>query len=112
MSPVNSSTRDWQVERIIYHIAGRPPPTSTLARELAHPLSWRRNVQIASEAFRDHPDRIRNVGMTSSAGRLGVPLSIGDMCKRAFFGKPTISEKLEFEKLSNAVARRQASPGK
>jgi amino acid transporter len=48
--------------------------------------------------------------MTSSAGRLGVPLSVGDVCKRAFLGKPMISEKLESEKLSNTVALGALSP--
>jgi amino acid transporter len=50
------------------------------------------------------------MGMTSSAGRLGVPLSIGDVCKRIFLGKPLISEHLESERLSNPVALGALSP--
>jgi amino acid transporter len=48
--------------------------------------------------------------MTSSADRLGIPLSVGDVCKRVFLGKPMISEKLESEKLSNTVALGALSP--
>ncbi len=48
--------------------------------------------------------------MTSSAGRLGIPLSIGDVCKRVFLGKPLISEHLESERLSNPVALGAISP--
>ena len=48
--------------------------------------------------------------MTSSAGPLGIPLSIGDVFKRAFLGKPMISEQLESEKLSNPVALGALSP--
>ena len=48
--------------------------------------------------------------MTSSAGRLGVPLSIGDACKRVLLGKPMISEQLAHEKLSNPVALGAISP--
>ncbi|HZE18093.1 MAG TPA: APC family permease, partial [Mycobacterium sp.] len=48
--------------------------------------------------------------MTTSAGRLSIPPSIGDVCKRVFFGKPLISEQLESERLSNPVALGAISP--
>jgi amino acid transporter len=48
--------------------------------------------------------------MTSSAGRLGVPLSIGYALKRVFLGKPLISAHLESESLSNVVALGALSP--
>lgn len=48
--------------------------------------------------------------MTSSAGPLCIPLSIGDRFKRAVLGKPMISEKLESERLSNTVALGAISP--
>ena len=48
--------------------------------------------------------------MTSSAGRLRISLSIGDVLKRIFLGKPLISEHLESESLSNTVALGALSP--
>ncbi len=48
--------------------------------------------------------------MTSSAGRLDIPLSIADVCKRTPLGKPLISARLESEKLSNPVALGVLSP--
>ncbi len=48
--------------------------------------------------------------MTSSAGQLGIPLSIGYAFKRIFLGKPLISEHLESESLSNTVALGALSP--
>jgi amino acid transporter len=48
--------------------------------------------------------------MTSSAGRQSIPLSVVDVFKRAFLGKPLINEHLESESLSNAVALGALSP--
>ncbi|MBS4726865.1 amino acid permease [Mycobacterium sp. SM1] len=48
--------------------------------------------------------------MTSSARRLAAPLSITDVFKRIFLGKPLISERLETERLSNPVALGALSP--
>ena len=51
--------------------------------------------------------------MTSTAGTAGklrIPLSIGDITKRVFLGKPLITEKLSSEKLSNPVALGALSP--
>ncbi|HET9876680.1 MAG TPA: amino acid permease [Mycobacterium sp.] len=48
--------------------------------------------------------------MTSSAPRPGVPLSLGDVAKRIFLGKPLITEELSSEKLSNPVALGALSP--
>ncbi|OSC29747.1 DNA-binding protein [Mycobacterium vulneris] len=48
--------------------------------------------------------------MRSSTDRLGVSLSIGDVGKRLFLGKPLISEHLESESLSNVVALGALSP--
>jgi amino acid transporter len=48
--------------------------------------------------------------MTSSAGPPGIPLSIVDVWKRLFLGKPLISEHLESESLSNVVALGALSP--
>jgi amino acid transporter len=48
--------------------------------------------------------------MTTSAGRLGLPLLIGDLCKRVFLGKPMITEQLHHERLSNPVALGAISP--
>jgi amino acid transporter len=48
--------------------------------------------------------------MRSSAGRLGIPLSIGDVCKRAFLGRPMITDQLQHERLSNPVALGVLSP--
>jgi amino acid transporter len=47
---------------------------------------------------------------TISARRLSAPLSIGDVAKRVFLGKPLISEQLTTEKLSNSVALGALSP--
>jgi amino acid transporter len=48
--------------------------------------------------------------MTSSAGRLAIPISIGDVFKRVFLGRPLISEELQSERLSNPVALGALSP--
>ena len=45
-----------------------------------------------------------------TAGKLRIPLSIGDIAKRVFLGKPLITEELETEKLSNPVALGALSP--
>lgn len=46
----------------------------------------------------------------TSAKRFNIPLSIGDMCKRVFLGKPLINEHLEKERLSNPIALGAISP--
>ncbi|OBH83903.1 APC family permease [Mycobacterium scrofulaceum] len=48
--------------------------------------------------------------MTTSAGKLRIPLSVGDIAKRVFLGKPLITEDLAGEKLSNPVALGALSP--
>ena len=48
--------------------------------------------------------------MTTSAGKPRIPLSIGDIAKRVFLGKPLITEELGSEKLSNTVALGALSP--
>jgi amino acid transporter len=48
--------------------------------------------------------------VTTSARRLSVPLSVGDVAKRIFLGKPLISEQLSTERLSNPVALGALSP--
>ena len=48
--------------------------------------------------------------MTTSAGKLRIPLSIGDMAKRIFLGKPLITEDLASERLSNPIALGALSP--
>ncbi|BCO34835.1 amino acid permease [Mycobacterium heckeshornense] len=48
--------------------------------------------------------------MTTSARRVSAPLSIGDVAKRVFLGKPLISEQLTTERLSNSVALGALSP--
>ena len=48
--------------------------------------------------------------MTSSAGKLHIPTSVGDIAKRVFLGKPLITEELTTEKLSNPVALGALSP--
>ena len=45
-----------------------------------------------------------------TAGKLRIPLSIGDITKRVFLGKPLITEELATEKLSNPVALGALSP--
>lgn len=46
----------------------------------------------------------------SSAGKLRIPLTIGDVGKRVFLGKPLITEDLAGERLSNPVALGALSP--
>ncbi|KLO30727.1 DNA-binding protein [Mycobacterium haemophilum] len=46
----------------------------------------------------------------SSAGKLRIPLSFGDIAKRVLLGKPLITEELRSEKLSNQVALGALSP--
>ncbi len=48
--------------------------------------------------------------MTSPADRLRIPLSITDVVKRVFLGKPLITEELKSERLSNPVALGALSP--
>src|SRR5215469_1547642 len=55
-------------------------------------------------------DQVRNVVVTTSAGRRAVPLSFSDVCKRVFLGKPLITEELTTERLSNPVALGALSP--
>jgi amino acid transporter len=50
------------------------------------------------------------VVVTTSAGKLRIPLSVGDIAKRVFLGKPLITEELTSEKLSNKVALGALSP--
>lgn len=46
----------------------------------------------------------------SSAGKLRIPLTIGDVYKRMFLGKPLVTEDLASERLSNPVALGALSP--
>lgn len=48
--------------------------------------------------------------MTTSASKLRLPLSVQDVAKRIFLGKPLITEELAGEKLSNPVALGALSP--
>ena len=48
--------------------------------------------------------------MTTAAGKLRIPLSVGDIIKRVFLGKPLITEDIASEKLSNPVALGALSP--
>ncbi|MGD1111443.1 MAG: amino acid permease, partial [Mycobacterium sp.] len=48
--------------------------------------------------------------MTTSASKMRIPLSIEDITKRVFLGKPLITEDLAGEKLSNPVALGALSP--
>lgn len=48
--------------------------------------------------------------MTTSAGKLRIPLSVGDIARRVFLGKPLITEDIAAEKLSNQVALGALSP--
>ncbi len=48
--------------------------------------------------------------MTSSTGKPRIPLSVGDVAKRVFLGKPLITEDIAAEKLSNGVALGALSP--
>ncbi|WAC92828.1 amino acid permease [Mycobacterium sp. Aquia_213] len=48
--------------------------------------------------------------MTTSASKLRLPLSVQDIAKRIFLGKPLITEELAGEKLSNPVALGALSP--
>jgi amino acid transporter len=50
------------------------------------------------------------VVVTTSAGKLHIPPTIGDIAKRVFLGKPLITEELSTEKLSNPVALGALSP--
>ncbi len=45
-----------------------------------------------------------------TAGKLRIPVSIADIAKRVFLGKPLITEELASEKLSNPVALGALSP--
>ena len=45
-----------------------------------------------------------------TAGKLRIPLSIADIAKRVFLGKPLITDELATEKLSNPVALGALSP--
>ncbi|HZC54091.1 MAG TPA: DNA-binding protein, partial [Mycobacterium sp.] len=48
--------------------------------------------------------------MTTSAAKLRIPPSVGDVAKRVFLGKPLITEKLTSERLSNPVALGALAP--
>ncbi|HEY3995195.1 MAG TPA: amino acid permease [Mycobacterium sp.] len=48
--------------------------------------------------------------MTTSADKLRIPLSVGDVARRVFLGKPLITEDISSEKLSNGVALGALSP--
>ncbi|MEB3981256.1 amino acid permease [Mycobacterium sp. 663a-19] len=48
--------------------------------------------------------------MTTSTAKLRIPLTVGDVAKRIFLGKPLITEELTSEKLSNPVALGALSP--
>jgi len=48
--------------------------------------------------------------VTTSAGNLRIPISVGDVAKRVFLGKPLITEDISAEKLSNGVALGALSP--
>ena len=48
--------------------------------------------------------------VTTSPGKQQIPLSITDVAKRVFLGKPLINEELSSEKLSNTVALGALSP--
>ena len=48
--------------------------------------------------------------MKTSASKMRIPLSIEDITKRVFLGKPLITEDLAGEKLSNPVALGALSP--
>jgi amino acid transporter len=50
------------------------------------------------------------VVVTTSASKLHIPPTIGDIAKRVFLGKPLITEELSTEKLSNPVALGALSP--
>jgi amino acid transporter len=50
------------------------------------------------------------VVVTTSAGKLRIPLSVGDIARRVFLGKPLITEDISSEKLSNGVALGALSP--
>src|ERR1700710_72093 len=45
-----------------------------------------------------------------SASKLRIPLSLSDVCKRVFLGKPLITQELSNERLSNPVALGALSP--
>jgi amino acid transporter len=51
-----------------------------------------------------------NTGSEGSASKLRIPLSLSDIAKRVFLGKPLITEELDGEKLSNPVALGALSP--
>ncbi|MGE2815554.1 amino acid permease [Mycobacterium heidelbergense] len=48
--------------------------------------------------------------MTTSSAKPRIPLTVGDVAKRVFLGKPLITEELSSEKLSNPVALGALSP--
>lgn len=50
------------------------------------------------------------VVVTTSASKLRIPLSVGDVARRVFLGKPLITEDIRSEKLSNGVALGALSP--
>ena len=50
------------------------------------------------------------VVVTTSASKLRIPLSVGDVARRVFLGKPLITEDISSEKLSNGVALGALSP--
>ena len=48
--------------------------------------------------------------MTTSASKLNIPPTVGDVAKRAFLGKPLITEELSTERLSNPIALGALAP--
>src|SRR5271154_3767887 len=62
---------------------------------------------------RRYSTSVKEVVVTTTAGTAGklrIPLSIGDITKRVFLGKPLITDDLASEKLSNPVALGALSP--
>lgn len=51
-----------------------------------------------------------SAGEAGSAGKLRIPMTMGDILKRVFLGKPMITEELAGERLSNRVALGALSP--
>jgi len=48
--------------------------------------------------------------VTTSASKLNIPPTVGDVAKRAFLGKPLITEELSTERLSNPIALGALAP--
>ncbi len=50
------------------------------------------------------------ISFVTNTSRTGIPLSIGDVCKRAFLGRPMITDQLQHQRLSKPVALGVLSP--